>query len=361
MSKTRSIRPVILSGGSGTRMWPISRKAQPKQFHALASDKSLLQETATRFTGDVFSKPIILANHKHKDLIDEHMAAINITPAMVILEPTPRNTAPAIAALALAAQAENPGDVLAVFPADHAIKDPNALQNRLLAGLPAAQDGAIVTFGVTPDLPETGYGYIRAGEPIAGDTRSVSAFVEKPDLETAKQYLASGDYVWNAGIFMFRADIMVSEMQAYCPQILEAAQEALDKADRAAHHIALDADAFNNAPEDSIDYAVMEHTARAGVVEISIGWSDIGSWSTLWSVNEKDDAGCVSKGEDEAIMIDCQNVLAISEGPKIATIGMQDIVVIATDKGVLIAPHDRTQDVKKVVEQLKKKNRTDLL
>jgi len=366
------IRPVILSGGSGTRMWPLSRRTRPKQFHALASARSLLQEAALRVRdGEAacadadkrFLPPILLANIDHGELVARQLEAVNVDPALVILEPTPKNTAPAIAALAVAVERETAGALLAILPADHAIADAAGFRATLLKGAPAAADGAIVTFGVEPTRPETGYGYIRAGEALNDAAFRVSAFVEKPDLETAKGYLASGAYYWNAGIFMFRSDVMIEEMRRRCPAILEAAQNAVARSVRQGATMRLDRDAFSAAPEYSIDYAVMERTDRAAVVPASFGWSDIGSWAALWEIADKDGAGNVAVG-GEAALLDCANTLAVSEGsegPTIAAVGVEDLVIVATAGGVLVAPRDRAQDVKKIVARLKAGGRVDLL
>ena len=359
---SRHIRPVILSGGAGTRMWPLSRRARPKQFHPLVSENTMLQESVLRLQGDgdVFKAPIFLASERHRDLLTEQLRAAGVAPSLVILEPAPRNTAPAIAALAVAAERENPGEVLAILPADHMIADAAAFREALLKGAPTAAAGVIVTFGVAPTRPETGYGYIRAGEALNDETRKVIAFVEKPDLETAERYVASGNYYWNAGVFMFRSDVMIGEMQHFCPEILKAAEAAVARAMRTGAELRLDAEAFAAAPEDSIDYAVMEHTDKAAVAPASVGWSDIGSWAALWEVSSKDGDGNASKGE-EAVLLGCANTLAVSDGPTIAAVGVEDLVIIATADGVLVAPRDRAQEVKKIVQELKAAGRTDLL
>lgn len=343
-------------------MWPLSRRARPKQFHPLVSDSTMLQESVLRLQGDgdAFKAPVFLASERHHDLLTEQLRAAGVAPSLVILEPEPRNTAPAIAALAVAAERENPGEVLAILPADHMIDDAAAFRETLLKGAPTAAQGAIVTFGVTPTRPETGYGYIRAGEALNDAARKVSAFVEKPDRETAERYVASGSYYWNAGIFMFRSDVMIEEMKKRCPEILEAAEAAVARAVRTGATLRLDADAFAAAPEDSIDYAVMEHTDKAAVTPASVGWSDIGSWTALWEVSDKDGDGNASKG-GEAVLLDCANTLAVTDGPKIAAIGVEDLLIIATADGVLVAPRERAQDVKKIVQELKAGGRTDLL
>ena len=366
-----SIRPVILSGGSGTRMWPLSRRARPKQFHPLASQKTMLQETVLRLRNDAadapgggegagFLAPILLASTAHRDLVVEQLRAVNVDPAMIILEPMAKNTAPAIAALAAAAERENSGEILVILPADHVIAPADAFREILRKGAVAAAAGSIVTFGVEPTRPETGYGYIRAGEALDGAASRVGAFVEKPALETAKAYLASGDYFWNAGIFMFRSDVMIEQMRKFCPEILKAAQEAVLRGARSGPELRLDGEAFSAAPEESIDYAVMEHTDAAAVVPAGVDWSDIGSWGALWEIADKDADGNAHAG-GEPLFLDCANTLAVSDGPKIAAVGIEDLIIVATADGVLVAPRERSQDVKKIVERLKAGEDTNLL
>lgn len=359
---SKKIRPVILSGGSGTRMWPLSRQSRPKQFHSLISEKSMLQDALLRMRDDqgVFDAPILLANQKHRDLIKDQLQSAGIEPGLIILEPMPRNTAPAIAALAVAAERENSGEILVVLPADHAIADEIAFRKALEKGAPTANEGAIVTFGVEPTRPETGYGYIRGGDFLKDGVRKVQSFEEKPTLETAERYVASEDYYWNAGIFMFRSDVMIEEMEKRCPKTLEAAEAAVTQSVRSGVELSLDPDAFAGAPEDSIDYAVMEHTDKAAVLPISVGWSDIGSWGALWEILDKDEQGNAAQG-DGALFLDCTNTLAMSDGQKIAAIGVEDLLIVATKDGVLVARRDRAQDVKKVVERLKSDGLKSLL
>ena len=359
---SQSIRPVILSGGSGTRMWPLSRRARPKQFHPLVSDRSMLQDAVLRMRDgqEIFSPPILLANHAHQDLLAAQLCAAGVDPVLVILEPMPKNTAPAIAALAIAAEQENSGEILVVLPADHAIADDVKFRETLVRGAPAARDGAIVTFGVEPTRPETGYGYILSEEAVDGEVRKVAAFVEKPDLATAEKYVASGDYFWNAGIFMFRSDVMIGEMKKHCPKILAAAEASVSKAVKEGPALLLDAEAFGAAPEDSIDYAVIEHTDKAVVLPIAVGWSDIGSWATLWDIADKDENGNASRG-GEALFLNCADNLAMSGGPKIAAIGVENLLIVATADGVLVANRDDAQAVKQVFQSLKDEGLTELL
>ncbi len=367
-----TIRPVVLSGGAGTRLWPLSRRSFPKQFHRLLSDKSLLQETIARVgsaassdrSSDVsFAAPIILGSARHGALVQEQATGED-TPALVILEPMAKNTAPAIAALAIAAQTRFPDDVLLVLPADHAVEDGPAFRAALARGALVAQEGRIVTFGIEPTRPETGYGYIQRGEALNDHSFDVARFVEKPDLATAEQYLKEGGYYWNAGIFMFRAGDMIAQMAAHCPAILEAARKAVENGTDQNGALLLDEAAFASSPEDSIDYAVMERTNEAAVTPCDIGWSDIGSWATLWELAEKTQDGNADAQTEKAhgaVFHDCENVLALGDGVTIGAIGVKDLVIVATKDGVLVCPRDRAQDVKKIVEELKRQDRTQLL
>ena len=360
MSGDLNISPVILSGGAGTRMWPISRRATPKQFHRLVGDESLLQRTITRLLGnsDRFLAPIILGSVNHQELIQEQLREIQVRPAQLVLEPLVKNTAPAIAALCAAREQAAPGGIVVVLPADHGIADDKAFAETLISGAEAAQDGQIVIFGVTPTRPETGYGYIHA-RAASGRARPVEAFKEKPDLATAEQFLASGDYFWNAGIFMFRTDVMMAEMERHCPDILAAAQKAVSAGAVDGESLTLDAAAFDQAVELSIDFAVMERTGNAAVIPLDAQWSDIGSWATLWDIAAKSDAGNADLG-DGAIFIDAKDTLAVSNGQKIAAIGVRDLVIVSTKDGILVADRNRCQDVKKVVEALREAGDAEL-
>lgn len=360
MAKPNAIRPVIMSGGSGTRMWPLSRRAQPKQFHRFSLEQSLFQKTLLRLKKReaAFSAPIILGSADHETIIRRELEEISITPAQLIMEPMAKNTGPAIAALAYACEQSQPGDILVVLPADHVITDADGFAEALIAGAKHADGGHIVTFGVKPTRAETGYGYIQNGEALGDGAYRVGAFKEKPDLATAEKYFSSGDYSWNAGIFMFRSDILIAEIEKFRPQIAKAAADAVKRGAMDTDKLLLDADAFDKAPEESIDYAVMENTERAAVIAVDVGWSDVGSWTALWEVLEKDNAE--NAGAKDAILLDCARTLALSSGPKIAAIGVSDLAIIATEDGVLVTRKDMAQDVKKVVAALKETGRTDL-
>jgi mannose-1-phosphate guanylyltransferase/mannose-6-phosphate isomerase len=346
--------PVLLSGGSGTRLWPLSREAYPKQFLPLFGDLSLLQRTWQRLEGLPCAAPLLVANEEHRFMVAEQMQRVGATPSALILEPIGRNTAPAIAVAALQAMSEGSDPVLLVLPSDHLIADEAGFRSAVLAALPAAEAGALVTFGIVPAGPETGYGYIKA---LPGQgLRSVERFVEKPDLATAEAYVASGEYFWNSGMFAFRASRYLEELGRSRPDILEHARAALAKARRDVDFLRLDKDAFAACPSDSIDYAVMEKTSAAKVLPIDVGWSDVGSWSALWSMVEQDDAGNAHRGD--VIAEDCRNTLVFAEGRLVALLGLDDIVVVDTDDAVLVAHRDRVQEVKAIVSRLKRDNRS---
>jgi mannose-1-phosphate guanylyltransferase/mannose-6-phosphate isomerase len=342
--------PVILSGGSGTRLWPLSREAHPKQFLPLLGDRSLLQMTWLRLAGlPGMSAPLVVANEEHRFLVAEQLREVGATPAALILEPVGRNTAPAIAVAALRALADGGDPVLLVLPSDHVIADEAAFRAAIQQVLPAAEAGELVTFGIVPTAPETGYGYINAA---AGEgVRRVLRFVEKPDAATAAGYVASGEYFWNSGMFAFRASRYLEELQRSRPAMVGAAREALDKAVRDVDFLRLDKVAFSASPSDSIDYAVMESTERATVLPIDVGWNDVGSWSALWSVVEQDGDGNAHRGD--VIARDCRNTLAMSEKRLVALIGLDDVVVVDTDDALLVARRDRVQEVKEIVSALK--------
>jgi mannose-1-phosphate guanylyltransferase/mannose-6-phosphate isomerase len=346
--------PVILSGGSGTRLWPLSRESHPKQFLPLLGEHSLLQQTWLRLRGlPGADSPLVVANEEHRFMVAEQLRQVGATPAALILEPVGRNTAPAIAVAALQAMAGGEDPVLLVLPSDHVIADEAGFRAAVLAALPAAQDGMLVTFGIVPTAPETRYGYIKAA---AGEgLRAVDRFVEKPDAATAASYLADGGYYWNSGMFAFRASRYLAELEASNPAMVGAARESLAKAQPDVDFLRLDKAAFSASPSDSIDYAVMEKTRHAAVLPIAVGWNDVGSWSALWSVVEQDGDGNAHRGD--VLARDCRGTLAIGDTRLIALIGLEDIVVVDTDDAVLVAHKDRVQDVKEIVSALKKDQR----
>ena len=344
------ILPVILSGGTGTRLWPLSRESYPKQFWPLASDKTMLAETAARGSGAGFLPPMVVCNEAHRFLVAEQLRDKG---ASIVLEPVGRNSAPAIAAAALLAEETAPGAVLWFMAADAAIGDVAALQTALAKAAAAAQAGAIVTFGMQPTAPETGYGYIETGEALPGsaDVKRIARFVEKPDAARAAEFLITGRYLWNSGMFVATAATMLVELEAHAPEVLKGVRAAVAGATRDGDFIRLEAAAFTATPSISIDYAVMERTQKAAVVPASIGWSDIGSWAALWEIQAKDTAGNATHGPVE--LVGAKNCYVRSEGILTGVIGLEDAVVVVTDDAVLALHRDHAQDVKKLVDQLK--------
>lgn len=349
----RKIVPVILSGGSGTRLWPMSRPESPKQMLALTAEETMLQLTARR-VGDKarFTDPVIVANGAHTEMIETQLAKVDVSPLALILEPLARNTAPAIALAALAAP--DPESPLLVMPSDHVITDTAAFAAAIDSALPLAEQGWMVTFGITPDAPETGYGYIQIGEELAAGVHRVARFVEKPDQRTARAMLEAGDHAWNGGIFLFRADAFVAALSVHAPDMLAAAQNAMAAARREGAQIHPDKDAFAASPSDSIDYAVMEKAERVAVVPVAMGWSDLGSWDALHAISVCDEAGNVCDGN--VIAIDSNNCLVRTDGPRVAVVGVDDLIVVVSGNDILILPRGRSQDVRQVTEHLKKES-----
>ena len=344
------ILPVILSGGTGTRLWPLSRESYPKQFWPLASDKTMLAETAARGSGAGFLPPMVVCNEAHRFLVAEQLRDKG---ASIVLEPIGRNSAPAIAAAALLAEETAPGAVLWFMAADAAIGDVAALQAALAKAAAAALAGAIVTFGMQPTEPETGYGYIETGEALPGsaDVKRIARFVEKPDAARAAEFLKTGRHLWNSGMFVATAATMLAELETHAPEVLKGVRAAVAGATRDGDFIRLEAAAFTATPSISIDYAVMERTQKSAVVPASIGWSDIGSWAALWEIQPKDAAGNAVLGPVE--LVDAKNCYVRSEGILTGVIGLEDVVVVVTDDAVLAMHRDHAQDVKKLVDQLK--------
>ncbi|SFP83723.1 mannose-1-phosphate guanylyltransferase/mannose-6-phosphate isomerase [Sphingomonas rubra] len=344
------IVPVILSGGSGTRLWPMSRPELPKQFLSLTSTQTMLQLTAARARGRGFAAPIIVANAAHAEEVEGQLASIGLTPQALVLEPTGRNTAPAIALAALAAS--HPEDALLVMPSDHVIADVPAFHAAIDAALPLVNDGWLVTFGIEPDAPEIGYGWIQTGDEIVPGVHRVARFVEKPPLDRAEAMLAAGGHSWNGGIFLFRADMYLGALASYAPEILHAAQQAMAAATRDGTRVTPQAEAFAASPSDSIDYAVMEKAERVAVVPVSMGWSDVGSWDALHAISERDEDENTQGGE--VIMLDSRNCLIRSDRVRIAVVGVSDLVVVASGDDVLIVPRGRSQEVKKLLDAMKR-------
>jgi len=349
------IFPVILSGGSGSRLWPLSRESFPKQLLPLAGPRTMLQETALRVADPALFHPVmVVANAEHRFVIAEQLREIGQGRPTIVLEPVARNTAPAVAAAALIAAREEPEALILVMPADHAVPDPAGFLDAVRIGSAAARNGDLVLFGIQPDSPATGYGYIRGGQAVADGVRRVEAFVEKPDLATAEGYLADGRYSWNSGIFLLPAQAVIVELETHEPAVLSAVREALDSAQRDMDFLRLDPEAFAKSPSISIDYAVMERTDRAAVVPSSFAWSDVGAWSALWKLADRDAADNVEIGD--TLAEDTRGSYLRSEGPLIATVGVEDLIVVATADAVLVAKRHKDQDVKKVVERLRASN-----
>jgi mannose-1-phosphate guanylyltransferase/mannose-6-phosphate isomerase len=347
------IIPVVLSGGSGTRLWPVSRESFPKQLWPLISDLTLMQETVLRARGDAFAPPIVVCNHEHRFLIAEQLREAGINDARILLEPVGRNSAPAIAAAAILVAEQDQDAVLWMMAADASITETDALREALARAAQAARAGHIVTFGMRPTAPETGYGYIEAGASLrdAPGVHAVERFVEKPDAATAARLVADGRHLWNSGMFVFTARTLLEEIERHAPQILPAVREAVANRRSDLDFIRLDETAFKACPSISLDYAVAERTARAAVVPASIGWSDVGSWSALWELAEKDADGNVAIGD--ALLEGAENCYVRSDGMLAAVVGLKDAVVVVTEDAVLAMHRDRAQDVKAVVERLK--------
>lgn len=353
--------PVVLAGGSGTRLWPLSRSHYPKQFQPLTEEATLLQATLARLAGLEIDAPIVVCNEEHRFLVAEQLRQAGVEGARILLEPEGRNTAPAIAAAALEAAADGEDPVLLVLPADHAIADAGAFREAVLVAADTAADGRLVTFGVAPTAPATGYGYIRAA---AGDgPRPVEAFVEKPDQATAEGYLAAGGHYWNSGMFVFRAGACLEALEAHAPAILEAAQAAHAGRRADLDFVRLDAAAFARSPADSIDYAVMEKTERASVVPLDAGWSDIGSWEAVWAhaqtAGSADEQGNFVHGD--AALHDVAGSLVHASHRLVGAVGLRDCVVVETADAVLVAPRARAEDVKALVERLQAEGRSERL
>jgi mannose-1-phosphate guanylyltransferase/mannose-6-phosphate isomerase len=356
------IYPVILSGGAGTRLWPLSRAVMPKQLLPLVSDKTMLQETALRVSGwPGLMAPLVVCGNDHRFLVAEQLREIGVTPLGILLEPVGRNTAPAVAAAAHYLKAIDPEAVMLVLPADHVIKDNDAFKDAVLRAGAMVGHGALATFGIVPQAPETGYGYIRRGPQVAGfdDCYEVERFVEKPDHATAEAFLADGGYYWNSGMFMFEAGRYLAELEKFNPEIAAASESAVRTGYRDLDFCRLDEPSFSGCPSDSIDYAVMERTRDAVVVPADIGWSDVGSWSALWEVQRRDADGNAQRGD---VYLDgVSNSLVRAESRIVAVVGVQDLVVVETPDAVLVAHKDQVQRVKQVVDHLKAKERTEHL
>src|SRR5687768_3246185 len=358
--------PVVLSGGSGTRLWPLSREKYPKQLLSLIGEDSLLQATLRRMEGlaDVRpGAPLVVCNEEYRFVIAEQLRLMG-TKGNILLEPVGRNTAPALTLAALAAMRDGDDPILLVMPADHVIVDVPRFQMAVRAGMTLAAKGAVVTFGITPDSPETGYGYIETGDPLGTDGASrIARFVEKPDLATAQTYLDAGSYFWNSGLFMMNASVWLSAIESCRPDILSVCRAAWEKGSIDGDFLRVSKEEFMRCPSDSIDYAVMERLANddslpvGAFIPLSAGWSDVGAWDSLWQVLPKDHQGNVSQGD--VLLNDCRNVLAVSEHRLVACVGIEDTVVVETPDAILVAHMNKTQHVKKIVDDLKREGRSE--
>lgn len=355
-STTPKLRPVILVGGTGTRLWPLSRGSYPKQFLPLLGDLSPLQATCERVNGLGGQAPIFVANEEHRFIVAEQLRQIGQRKPAILLEPAGRNTAPAIALAALLARADGDDPVLLVLPSDHAVTDVGRFQEAVRQALPAALEGRLVTFGIQPGYAETGYGYIRAGA-VAQGVAEVEAFVEKPDAATAAQYLASGRYFWNSGMFLFRASRYLQALQAHRPDILAACRQAMASPRHDGDFLRLDEAVFAACPSDSIDYAVMERDPGVAMVPLDAGWSDIGSFASLWQLAPQDGEGNALRGD--VIAEDCRNVYAYSSHRLVTLLGLDDTVVVETSDALLVAARDKVQDVRRIVARLNAAKRAE--
>ena len=350
-----TIYPVILSGGAGTRLWPASHAACPKQFMPLVSDRSMLQETIARtYDAPGFKRPLIVSSAAHGALVQQQLAAAGHGASAILLEPEGRNTAPAIAIAAAWIAARDPSAMMLVMPSDHVIADVAAFRTAIASAMPAAQAGRLVTFGIQPHYPETGYGYIAKGEPLelGVGLHAVAEFVEKPPLVQAQAYLADGCHYWNGGIFLFGAGVLLDELARHVPGVRDAAVAAMADAAVDGGFLLPEREAFCASPNVSIDVAVMEKTDRAAVIPVDMGWSDVGSWNALWAVREQDGDGNAIKGD--AVSVDgAGNLIYVDGGPPVATLGLRDSVVVSTAQGVLVMPRTRSQDVRAVGDSMK--------
>jgi mannose-1-phosphate guanylyltransferase / mannose-6-phosphate isomerase len=352
--------PVILSGGSGTRLWPMSRTLYPKQLLRLLGEESLLQQTVRRVAdADRFARPLLVANEEHRFIVAEQLREIRAPSPALLLEPVGRNTAPAACVAAMMLAESDPDALMLLLPSDHIIADEAAFAGAVERAAAAARAGALATFGITPERPETGYGYIRRGAPVDGiaDVFRVAEFVEKPGAAVAEHFVASGEHFWNGGMFLFPVALFLDELERIRPDIVGACRQALAAARRDDDFIRLDREAFAACPADSIDYAVMEHTARAAVVPVGMGWSDVGSWDALWEMTDKDAAGNALIGN--VIAEDTRNCYLRSETGLVAAIGIEDLVVVATADAVMLAPRNRSQEVRRLVARLATEGREE--
>ncbi|SPY22984.1 Mannose-1-phosphate guanylyltransferase rfbM [Photobacterium damselae] len=351
------ILPVIMAGGSGSRLWPLSRTHYPKQFIPLVNEYSMLQNTVTRLEQLSTLSPIVICNNEHRFMIAEQLREMNINDSSIILEPIGRNTAPAIALAAFKAISNGDDPLLLVLAADHVIKNELAFTDAVNLATPEALKGRLITFGIVPTHAETGYGYIKQGQAISDEIYHVEAFVEKPDFITAKNYLHHGGYCWNSGMFLFKASVYLEELKKFNPDIYSICEKAIKSSFTDLDFIRIHKEIFEQCPDDSIDYAVMERTDKAAVIPLDAGWSDVGSWSALWDVQSKDNNDNVTKGD---VLVDSvSNSYIYSQDKLIAAVGVDNLVIVETKDAVLVANKDKVQDVKNIVNQLKQDGRPE--
>ena len=350
------MKPVVLAGGTGSRLWPKSRAALPKQFLSLTSNSTMLQDTVTRLKGTNAEPPVFICNDAHRFLVAEQLRKKNIEHDGILLEPVGRNTAPAIALAALHATKTGNDPVLLVLAADHLIKDQEAFHSAIVKAEALANEGKLVTFGIVPDKPHTGYGYIKAGK-VLNVGFEVADFVEKPQPETAKQYVESGDFFWNSGMFMFKASRYIEELGKYNPEMLEVCRRAIETEAPDLDFIRVDSEIFSTCPDDSIDYAVMEKTDSAAMVPLDAGWSDVGSWTSLWETADKDEDGNICVGD--TILEKTRNSYVNAEQRLVSVIGLEDVIVVETKDAVMVAHKDDAQSIKNVVNKLKAEKRPE--
>lgn len=359
-----TVKPVILSGGSGTRLWPLSRQLYPKQLLPLVSEQTLLQDTITRLEGfpNVSETVTVICNDAHRFLVAEQLREINVKADALLLEPVGRNTAPALTLAAIANKKMGHDDVLLVMPADHVIQNTKLFQQILTEGAKLASQDMLVTFGIVPTKAETGYGYIKQGNTIDGESFVIDQFVEKPDSATAQKYLDSGEYLWNSGMFMMKSSIWIEQIGQHAPAILSACEKAYTEGKEELDFYRIDSEAFTACPSDSIDYAVAEKMVsdsktKAAVVRLDAGWSDVGAWDELWNIGDKDESGNVIHGD--VVTVDSENSMFHSQQRLIAGVGLKDTIVVETADAILVAHRDKVQDVKQVVEWIKSEGRDE--
>ncbi|WOT06290.1 mannose-1-phosphate guanylyltransferase/mannose-6-phosphate isomerase [Shewanella youngdeokensis] len=351
------LTPVIMAGGSGTRLWPLSRSLFPKQFLALASNVSMLQQTVQRTAGLPSDDSILLCNDDHRFLVAEQLRALNYKGARIMLEPAGRNTAPAIALAAFDIVATKQDSLMMVMAADHVIDNQKAFEQSVINAIELAIQDKLVTFGIVPNAPETGYGYIKRGHELQNTAFDVNAFVEKPDLETAQAYIDSGEYYWNSGMFMFKASVYLASLKEFSPAIYAACEQAYNEKTEDLDFIRAGKEAFLNSPDDSIDYAIMERTTDAVVVPMDAGWSDLGSWSALWEIDKKDDNQNAVNGD--VVLHNTSGSLVHATNRLVTTVGLDDVIIVETKDAVLVAAKDQVQDVKEIVNKLKAEGRCE--